>query len=157
MVRLHVTQDTGSVCPHRRRQPSCEVPHLTGTSEGDPTVLFVTRVSETITWPCSVGPPCGGSPGLLLHCHLLSVLFSCLVNLFDTFFSRMEAMVRCSWKRVLGSRNLQSWPCDRLLRTAAHLGNISLNFLCFLGLAQMLYVWEKWTGHAGRQWEIFGK
>lgn len=65
-------------------------------------------------------------------------------------------MVRCSWKRVLGNMNLQSWPCDRLLRTAAHLGNISLNLL-FLVLAQMFYFWEKWTGHAVRQWEMFSK
>lgn len=38
-----------------------------------------------------------------------------------------------------------------------HLGTISLNLLCLLGLAQMFYVWEKLTGQAVRQWEIFSK
>lgn len=66
-------------------------------------------------------------------------------------------MMRGSWKRVLGNMTLQSWPCDRLLRTAAHLGNISLNLLCFFVLAQMFYIWEKWTGHIVRQWGIFSK
>lgn len=55
--------------------------------------------------------------------------------------------------------NRQGWPCDRVLGTAVlfHIWKTSLPICCFLVLAQMVYVWEKLTGQAVRQWEIFSK
>lgn len=47
-------------------------------------------------------------------------------------FSHLKAMVWCRWKRVLGNMNRQSWPCDRLLRTAVlfHIWETSLRICC---------------------------
>lgn len=47
-------------------------------------------------------------------------------------FSHIKAMVRCSWKKVLGNMNPQNWPCDRLVRTAVffHIWETSLWICC---------------------------
>lgn len=68
-------------------------------------------------------------------------------------------MVRIRWNRVMRNLNTLSWPCDRLLRTAvlSHLGTISLYLPCFVAPAQMSHIWEKLTGQAVSQWEIFSK
>lgn len=125
----------------------------------DPTPLFVNRTLKTIPWPHSMGPPAGCSPVLLLHHYFLSVLFSYLVNIIEIFQS-YESYGVMPLEKSLGkyeSPELALWQTLEDSCPLPHLRNISSNVLCFLVLAQMFYVWEKLTGQAVRQWEIFSK
>lgn len=122
----------------KKNAPHTEGGSLPGNSftwlkhlKGSPTAPAVKRILKTITWPHSMGH----LQDAVLCCFFtatFSVLHSAIWSTSLNFFQSHKSYGEMQWKRVLGNVNLQSWPWDRLLRTAAHLGNISLNLLCFL-------------------------
>lgn len=94
-----------------------------------------------------MGPPAGSPRFCSSTATFPSMFLSYLVNLLELFSVVYklwwDAVGKGSWEiRMPGAGPVTdlSGPLS-----SAHLGNISLNLLCFLAPAQMVYIWEKST------------
>lgn len=111
------------------------------------------RVLSTITRSWSMGP------SLLLCGCQLSVSCGYLVNLLNAFQSCKsygEMQVEQGHGKFEHSE-LALWQTPEDSCPLLHLGYISLNLSCFVAPVQMSHIWQKLTGQAVSQWEIFSK
>lgn len=98
-----------------------------------------------------------------LHCYVFTTTSQRFVQLSgqpDWNFSVIWKLWCDAGEKSFGkyeSPELALWQTLEDSCPLPHLRNISSNLLCFLALAQMFYIWEKLTGQAVRQWEIFSK
>lgn len=60
-------------------------------------------------------------------------------------------------EKGLGKCESPELALGQTLEDSCTSGKHLFEFAMFLVLAQMFYVWKKWTGHAVRQWGIFSK
>lgn len=143
---------------HRRWHPSCEVlhgniwkwipAHFWGAGSWEP-------LHDLIAW------------GLWAGCPLELDVRGCFLPFYSAIWSTSWKLFQSyeSYGEMQLEKDLGKYECPELALWQTledsfplpHLGNISLSLLCFLALAQMFYVWEKLTGQAVRQWEIFSK
>lgn len=101
-----------------------------------------------------------GAPWCCFFTAAFSAFCSAIWSTSSKFFQSYKSYGEMQLDKGLGKYEFPELALWQTLEDSCllpHLGNISLNLLCFPVLAQMFHVWEKLTGQAVRQWEIFSK